>query len=135
MGQAVDWPATAAPRPLVHFRPSAIQMPTVRVAAVSDVHVSKTSQGTLAPLFAQIAEHADVLVLGGDLTDYGLPEEARILIKELGSIRMPVVAVLGNHDYESGNVSEVCSILRDAGVQLLDGESVEIAGIGFAGVK
>jgi Icc-related predicted phosphoesterase len=114
-------------------------MPTVRVAAVSDVHVSKTSQGSLAPLFAQIAEHADVLVLGGDLTDYGLPEEARILVKELGALgggrRLPVVAVLGNHDYESGNVNEVCSILRDAGIQLLDGESVEVSGIGFAGVK
>jgi Icc-related predicted phosphoesterase len=110
-------------------------MPTVRVAAVSDVHVSKTSQGTLAPLFSQIAEHADVLVLGGDLTDYGLPEEARILVKELGSMRLPVVAVLGNHDYESGNVDEVCTILRDAGIKLLDGESVEVSGIGFAGVK
>ena len=111
-------------------------MPTVRVAAVADVHVSKTSQGSLAPLFAQIAEHADVLVLGGDLTDYGLPEEARVLVKELSVVnRMPVVAVLGNHDYESGKEQELCHILSEAGVRVLDGDSFESHGVGFAGVK
>ena len=70
----------------------------VRLAAVGDVHCAKTSQGTLQPLFSQVAEHADVLVLCGDLTDYGLPEEAHILVKELAVAKLPVVAVLGNHD-------------------------------------
>jgi len=107
----------------------------VRVAAVADVHCSKSSQGQLQPLFAQAARVADVLVLAGDLTDYGLPEEAQVLAAELSAVRMPVVAVLGNHDYEAGQVEEVRAILSDAGVQLLDGESCEVHGVGFAGIK
>ena len=108
----------------------------VRLAAVGDLHVKKTSQGQLAPLFATVNERADVLLLCGDLTDYGLPEETQILAKELTSVvRIPIVAVLGNHDYESGQQREVCRILTDVGVRVLDGEAVEIGGIGFAGVK
>ena len=110
-------------------------MPTVRIAAVSDVHVGKASQGALQPLFAEIAQQADVLVICGDLTDYGLPEEARILAKELAPARIPTIAILGNHDFESGMESEVTKILTDAGVVMLDGESHEVHGIGFAGVK
>jgi Icc-related predicted phosphoesterase len=107
----------------------------VRIAAISDVHVSKTSQGALQPFFAEIAERADVLVICGDLTDYGLPEEARILARELAPARIPTLAVLGNHDVESGQEAEVVRILTDAGVILLDGESHEVHGIGFAGAK
>jgi len=108
----------------------------VRLAAVGDLHVKKTSQGTLAPLFASVNDRADVLLLCGDLTDYGLPEETQILVKELVStVRVPIVAVLGNHDFESGHQGDVCRMLTDAGVKVLDGEAVEIAGIGFAGVK
>jgi len=108
----------------------------VRIAAVSDVHCGKESAGTLQPLFAQAAQQADVLVMCGDLTDYGLPEEARVLVKELSVVnRMPVVAVLGNHDYESGKEQELCHILSEAGVRVLDGDSFETHGVGFAGVK
>lgn len=110
-------------------------MATVRIAAISDVHCTKTSQGTLQPFFARVAERADVIVLCGDLTDYGLPEEGRVLARELGGVRAPIVAVLGNHDYESGQEGELCAILADAGVVLLDGESYETHGVGFAGVK
>lgn len=109
---------------------------TVRVAAVSDVHYGKGSQGTLQPLFAEIGRNADVLVLGGDLTDYGLPEEARALTKDLTStVKIPIVTVLGNHDYESGQDADVRQVLTDAGVHVLDGDAVELAGVGFAGVK
>jgi Icc-related predicted phosphoesterase len=108
----------------------------VRLAAVGDLHIKKTSQGLLAPLLAPVNERADVLLLCGDLTDYGLPEETQILVKELTTaVRIPIVAVLGNHDYESGQQHDVCKRLMDAGVKVLDGEAVEIAGIGFAGVK
>jgi Icc-related predicted phosphoesterase len=90
----------------------------------------------LQPLFAQAAEQADVLVLAGDLTDYGLAEEAQILAKELtAAAKIPIIAVLGNHDYESGQHGDVRQILCDAGVMLLDGETCEVRGIGFAGVK
>ena len=110
-------------------------MPTVRVAAISDVHCTKSSQGTLQPFFSKVADQADVIVMCGDLTDYGLPEEARVLARELGGIRTPIVAVLGNHDYESGQEAQVRDILGDAGVVMLDGESYETHGVGFAGTK
>ena len=110
-------------------------MPTVRIAAMSDVHVSKTSQGALAPILGQISERAEVLVLCGDLTDYGTLDETRVLLKELSVVRMPVITVLGNHDYESGHVTEMVDALRDAGIVVLDGESHEVSGVGFAGVK
>jgi Icc-related predicted phosphoesterase len=108
---------------------------TVRVAAVGDIHCTKTSQGALQPLFSQVAEAADVLVLCGDLTDYGLPEEAHVLARELTAAKVPVVAVLGNHDFESGKQDEVKQTLYETGVSVLDGDSCEIHGVGFAGVK
>jgi Icc-related predicted phosphoesterase len=107
----------------------------VRLAAVGDLHCAKTSQGTFQPLFARIAEAADMLLVAGDITDYGLPEEARIVARELTALRVPIVAVLGNHDYESGKEDEVRQILVDAGVVVLDGDACEINGIGIAGVK
>ena len=109
---------------------------TLRIAAVGDMHVSKTSAGAFHALFTQISETADVLVLCGDFTDYGLPDEARILARELTSaMKLPVVAVLGNHDYEGGQPDEIRRILMEAGVTVLDGEATEIHGVGFAGVK
>jgi Icc-related predicted phosphoesterase len=107
----------------------------LRLAAVGDIHCTKTSSGTLQPLFAQMAASADALVLCGDLTDYGLPEEARILAAELAAARVPIIAVLGNHDFESGQQDEVKRILCDTGVTILDGDATEIDGVGFAGVK
>ena len=108
----------------------------VRVAAVGDLHCTKTSQGALQPLFAAASLNADVLLLCGDLTDYGLPEEARVLAGELASaLSIPAVGVLGNHDYESGRHEEVAQILRDGGAVILDGEGCEVAGLGICGVK
>lgn len=108
---------------------------TIRFAAVGDIHCKKESAGSLRRFFSQAAEAADVLLLCGDLTDYGLPEEAQILAEELSVARIPIVAVLGNHDYESDCPQEVRRILKDAGVRLLDGEAIEIHGVGIAGVK
>jgi Icc-related predicted phosphoesterase len=107
----------------------------LRIAAIGDLHVSKQSQGVFQPLFAQISANADVLLLCGDFTDYGLADEARVLARELGVVKIPVVAVLGNHDFEGGHQHEIRQILAEAGVKLLDGEAVEIHGVGFAGVK
>jgi Icc-related predicted phosphoesterase len=107
----------------------------VRVAALADLHCTKTSQGVFQPLFARVAEAADVVLIAGDLTDYGLPDEARVLAKELASVRIPIAAVLGNHDIESGKADEVRQTLTDAGVVVLDGDACEMQGIGIAGVK
>jgi Icc-related predicted phosphoesterase len=109
----------------------------VRIAAIADLHYSRAAaQGTLQPLFAQIADAADILVICGDLTDYGLPEEARALAREFTSTaKLPIVAVLGNHDFESDQQEEIRTILKDAGVVTLDGDTTEIHGIGFAGIK
>jgi Icc-related predicted phosphoesterase len=108
----------------------------VRIAAMSDVHYSRTSAGTLQTVFQQVTDSADLLVLCGDLTDYGLPEEARVLAKDLTSgLKVPAIAVLGNHDFEAGQEVEIGKILTDAGVRILDGDTYEIHGVGFAGVR
>jgi Icc-related predicted phosphoesterase len=107
----------------------------VRIGALADLHCTKNSQGQFAPLIARAAQAADVLLLGGDLTDYGLPEEARVLVKELSAAHVPLIAVLGNHDFESGKQDEVRRILADAGVTVLDGDACEVKGVGFAGAK
>lgn len=108
----------------------------VRVAAVSDTHYTKASQGALTDLFAEVSEVADILVIAGDLTDFGMAEEAEVLAKDLAqSLRIPAVGVLGNHDCEAGQEKEVARILGDAGLRLLDGDAVEIQGVGFAGVR
>jgi len=114
-----------------------MQKDVVRIAAIGDLHYGRTTPpGSLQPLFAQINDSADILVLCGDLTDYGLAEEARALVKELTpTVKIPIVTVLGNHDYESNQQSEIFQILKDAGIATLDGETTEIHGIGFAGIK
>ena len=109
---------------------------TLRIAATADLHVKKTSAGLLQPLFAKVSETADVLLMCGDLTDYGAPEEAKILAREItSSLRIPAIAVLGNHDYETGKQDEIAKIMTDAGVTMLDGDAHEIQGVGFAGTK
>lgn len=108
----------------------------LRIAAVGDVHCGRTSQREFRPLFARAREDADVLLLLGDLTNYGTPEEFEILLEELEPARtMRILAVLGNHDFESGNEKEGREILEHGGLTVLDGESVEICGVGFAGTK
>src|SRR5712691_5802844 len=121
------------PRPGAHLAaPHRLMTDLVRVAAVGDLHCTKTSEGMLQPLFAEMLECADVIALAGDLVDYGLAEEAHVLARELGvalKAKVPVVAVLGNHDYEDGHPEVVKQILSEAGVIILDGDAVEIKGI------
>jgi Icc-related predicted phosphoesterase len=107
----------------------------VRVAAVADLHVKEDGGKSYKELFGEISGVADVLVIAGDLTDLGKPKEAELLAEDLRNCTIPVVAVLGNHDHESGFVEDVSRILSDAGVKLLNGQATEIAGVGFVGVK
>lgn len=107
-----------------------------RIAALADLHCPRTGEDVLKPLFNQVAAEADVILLCGDLTDYGKPEEAKILVQALSVVgRVPVLAVLGNHDHESGAAAEVERILCDSGVHVLDGTSMDIEGVGYVGVK
>jgi Icc-related predicted phosphoesterase len=109
---------------------------TVRIVAVGDLHCGRSSSESLHSLFGVLPAESDVLLLCGDLVDHGLAQEARVLAREISTtIRVPVIAVLGNHDMEAGEQGEITTILEDVGVHVLDGESCEIEGIGFAGVK
>ena len=110
-------------------------MSKVRIAAVGDLHCRKTSAGSLAPVLAHANDMADMLLLCGDLADHGLEDEAEVLARELAVVRVPMLAVLGNHDFHSGAHDAVSRVLVDAGVQVLDGDAIEVAGVGVAGAK
>lgn len=108
----------------------------VRLAAIGDIHVKEHMGGFYQELFTEVSEHADILILCGDLTDLGLLTEATHLANDLRSCRIPVVAVLGNHDYQSDRAEEVKAILRELPhVTILDQEPIVISEIGFVGVK
>src|SRR5262245_58525635 len=107
----------------------------MRIAAVGDLHCAKTSGRKLQARFAEAGQRAEVMALCGDLTQKGHPEEARVLVRELKAATVPVVAVLGNHDFESNEVEALTGILEEAGVNVLDGETWERGDLGFAGVK
>ena len=111
----------------------------VRVAAVGDIHLSEDCEGLLRPAFSRLADCADLLLLAGDLTRHGTAEEAAVVAGEVRDCGVPVVAVLGNHDYHSGQESEVTRVLQDAGVTVLEGDAVvlPVAGrkVGVAGAK
>src|SRR3954463_6930167 len=107
----------------------------LRVAAIGDLHVQENDVAPYRDLFAEISSEADVLVLCGDLTNFGKTSEAEILAEDIRACSIPVVGVLGNHDYECGQPEEVARILHEAGMTVLDEQAIEIDGVGFAGVK
>lgn len=107
----------------------------LRVAAIGDLHTSETKAHAHRELFAEVSDRADLLALCGDLTNHGKPREAELLAEDLRSCRIPVVGVLGNHDYECGHLGEITQILRDAGLHLLEQEPFTQHGVGIVGVK
>ena len=107
----------------------------LRVAAIGDLHVQEGSVAQYRELFTDVSNHADVLLLCGDLTNFGKTSEAEILAEDIRACSVPVLGVLGNHDYECGQPEEVARILHEAGMTVLDEQAVEIEGVGFAGVK
>src|SRR5215469_9856173 len=109
--------------------------PALTFAAIGDLHVKENGASSFRDLFAEISRSAEALVLCGDMTDVGKPSEAEILAQDLRACAIPVVGVLGNHDCESGHAEEVAKIFRSAGMRLLDGQSCEINGVAFVGVK
>ena len=108
---------------------------TMTIAAIGDLHVRESGERRYRDLFAEISEAANVLVLAGDLTDFGKTSEAEMLAEDLRACTIPTVGVLGNHDYECGQPEKVSEILNQAGVTILDQQATMIEGVGFAGVK
>ncbi|UBI80122.1 metallophosphoesterase (plasmid) [Ensifer canadensis] len=102
---------------------------------MGDLHVKEQDSPSYKELFSEVSQEADILVLTGDLTDLGKPREAELLVADLRSCSIPVVGVLGNHDYECGHVEEVRAIIKSSGMHLLEGQAVDLNGVGFAGVK
>jgi len=106
-----------------------------RIAAVGDIHVRENDKGKWVEYFKEASRQADIMVICGDLTDTGDEGEAQILAEELRSCTIPVVAVLGNHDFEKGRHKLIRQIVQKENIHVLDGEAVVIGKIGFAGVK
>jgi Icc-related predicted phosphoesterase len=107
----------------------------MRIAATADLHFSPQSYARLKEQFERVRDEADVLVLAGDLTNYGQPDEMEPLINVLLRLRLPTIVVLGNHDYESGKEEELRRMMVGAGIKVLDGSAYERDGVGFAGTK
>ncbi len=107
----------------------------MRIAAVGDLHCRADTRRNVAVALRGVDQEADVLLLAGDLTDHGTQEEALWLAEELSQIEMEKCAVLGNHDYESGQEAVVRRVLSDAGIHVLDGEPWTLNDLGVAGVK
>ncbi|GAA5198855.1 metallophosphoesterase [Rugosimonospora acidiphila] len=111
----------------------------VRIAAVGDVHIDQDVVGRYRPALERLPECADILLLAGDLTRHGTAAEAACVAQEFGELGVPIIAVLGNHDYHCDEVPAVTSILRDAGILVLECESatVNIGGVrlGVVGAK
>jgi Icc-related predicted phosphoesterase len=106
-----------------------------RIAAVGDIHIRETDKGKWADYFKEVSRQADVLLICGDLTDTGDESEAQVLSEELRACTIPVVGVLGNHDFEKGRHKLIRQVVQRENVHILDGEAVVIGDVGFAGVK
>lgn len=107
----------------------------MRIAAVADIHLKAEDHERNVQAFSVVNELADGLVIAGDFTNHGRPEEMRGVLGVLEHVHIPIIGVLGNHDHESGQQDELAGMLRVAGVHLLDGHCIELDGVGFAGTK
>jgi Icc-related predicted phosphoesterase len=107
----------------------------MRIAATADLHFVPSGQSLLHDQLHKVREEADVLVVAGDLTNYGQPSEMEPLLNILVRSRVPTIVVLGNHDYECGREQELMQQMSAAGIKVLDGSAYERDGVGFAGTK
>jgi Icc-related predicted phosphoesterase len=107
----------------------------MRIAALADIHFSPQSYDRIRDIMGRLRDEADLLIMAGDLTNYGKPEEMESMLASIMRIRIPIVAVLGNHDFESGQHEQLAKMMIAEGVKLLDGSGYERDGVGFAGTK
>src|SRR5512146_323964 len=107
----------------------------MRIAATADLHFSPQNYDRIREQMNRVRDDADLLVIAGDLTNYGRPQEMESLLNALVRLRVPIVAVLGNHDYESGQAEQLMQMMTAEGIKVLDGTGYERDGVGFAGTK
>lgn len=107
----------------------------MRIAATADLHFTGAAHSTLLDQLGRVRDSADVLVVAGDLTNFGRPDEMEPLLNVIVRSRIPTIMVLGNHDYESGKQDELTRMMSAAGIKVLDGTAYERDGVGFAGTK
>jgi Icc-related predicted phosphoesterase len=107
----------------------------MRIAALADLHFTPQSYDRIREPMGHLRDEADVLVLAGDLTNYGKPQEMESLLNALMRVRIPIVAIIGNHDCESGQETELIRLMTQEGIKVLDGTAYERDGVGFAGTK
>jgi Icc-related predicted phosphoesterase len=107
----------------------------MRIAALADLHFTTAAYEGFRTALERVRDEADLLVLAGDLTNYGKASEMEPLLNVLVRLRLPIVAVLGNHDYESGQEGELMKMMTAEGIKVLDGTAYERDGVGFAGTK
>src|SRR6476620_9703349 len=107
----------------------------MRVAATADLHFAPTPFSALHDQLNRVRDEADVFILAGDLTNYGRPEEMEPLLNVLVRLRLPIIAVLGNHDYECDRQADLSRMMTEEGIKVLDGTGYERDGVGFAGTK
>src|SRR5438270_7355468 len=107
----------------------------MRIAAIADLHFSPQSYDRIRDSMGRLRDEADLLILAGDLTNLGKPEEMESMLASFMRLRVPIVAVLGNHDFESGKQEELAKMMTAEGVKVLDGSGYERDGVGLAGIK
>jgi len=107
----------------------------MRIAATADLHFTPQRYCALHDQLNRVRDEADVFVVAGDLTNFGQPEEMEPLLNALVRLRVPVIVVLGNHDYESDKQVELVRMMTAGGIKVLDGSAYERDGVGFAGTK
>jgi Icc-related predicted phosphoesterase len=113
--------------------------PRIRVAAAGDVHADASRRADLDAAFASLRGEADLVLLAGDLTTHGEPEQAQVVADAVRQVDVPVITVLGNHDWHANRVREVTAVMEAAGVTVLDRSSTTVvvgdADVGIAGTK
>jgi len=107
----------------------------MRIAALADLHFSPQGYDRIREPMNRLRDEADLLIVAGDVTNLGKPEEMESMLATFVRLRVPIVAVLGNHDYECGRHEELVKMMVAEGVKVLDGSGYERDGIGFAGTK
>jgi len=107
----------------------------MRIAAIADLHFSPQSYDRIRDAMGRLRDEADLLILAGDITNLGKPEEMESMLASFMRLRVPIVAVLGNHDFESGKQEDLAKMMSAEGVKVLDGSGYERDGVGFAGTK